>query len=51
MGILIVLALAAMLFGWQGDAWELVAGTLLVVVILYLLAIYVIFGVGIGGLS
>jgi hypothetical protein len=50
-GILILLALAAMLFRWQGDAWTVVAGKLLVVLILYLLAIYVVFGVGIGGLS
>jgi hypothetical protein len=50
-GILILLALAAMLFRWQGDAWTVVAGKLVVVLILYLLAIYVVFGVGIGGLS
>jgi hypothetical protein len=50
-GILILLALAAKLFRWQGDAWTVVAGKLLVVLILYLLAIYVVFGVGIGGLS
>jgi hypothetical protein len=49
-GILIVLAVAALLFRWQGDAWTVVAGKLLVVVVLYLVAIYAIFGVGIGGL-
>jgi hypothetical protein len=50
-GILILLALAALLFRWQGDAWTVVAGKLLVVVVLYLLTIYVVFGVGIGGLG
>ena len=50
MGIIIVLLVAAMLFRWQGDAWTVVAGKLLVVVVLYLLAIYAIFGVGIRGL-
>jgi hypothetical protein len=48
-GILIVLALAALLFRWQGDAWTVVAGKLLAVVVLYLVTIYVVFGVGIGG--
>jgi hypothetical protein len=50
-GILILRALAALLFRWQGDAWTVVAGKLLVVVVLYLLTIYVVFGVGIGGLG
>jgi hypothetical protein len=50
MGIIIVLLVAAMLFRWSGNPWEVVAGKLLVVVVLYLLAIYVIFGVGIQGL-
>ena len=50
MGIIIVLLVAALLFRWSGDPWEVVAGKLLVVVVLYLLAIYVIFGVGIQGL-
>ena len=49
-GILIVLAVAALLFRWQGDAWTVVAGKLLVVVVLYLVTIYLIFGVGIRGL-
>jgi hypothetical protein len=49
-GILIVLAFAALLFRWQGDAWTVVAGKLLVVVVLYLVTIYVVFGVGIRGL-
>jgi hypothetical protein len=48
-GILIVLALAALLFRWQGDAWTVVAGKLLAVVVLYLVTIYVVFGVGISG--
>jgi hypothetical protein len=50
-GIVILLAVAALLFRWQGDAWTVVAGKLFAVVVLYLLAIYVVFGVGIGGLS
>jgi hypothetical protein len=49
-GILILLAVAALLFRWQGDAWTVVAGKLFAVVVLYLLTIYVVFGVGIGGL-
>jgi hypothetical protein len=50
MGILILLAIAAVLFRWQGDAWTVVAGKLLVVMVLYLVTIYVVFGVGIRGL-
>ena len=50
MGVLILLALAAMLFRWQGDAWPVVAAKLLVVVMLYLVTIYIVFGIGIGGL-
>ena len=49
-GIIIVLAVAALLFRWQGDAWTVVAGKLLVVVVLYLGTIYVVFGIGIRGL-
>jgi len=49
MGIIIVVLVAAMLFRWSGDAWDVVAGKLLLVVVLYLAAIYVVFGVGIGG--
>ena len=51
MGIIVVLLVAALLFRWSGDTWEVVAGKLLVVVVLYLVAIYVVFGVGIRGLS
>ena len=51
MGILILLAIAAMLFRWQGDPWTVVAGKLLMVVVLYLVTIYVLFGVGIAGLQ
>ena len=50
-GIIIVLLVAALLFRWSGDPWEVVAGKLLVVVVLYLFAIYVVFGVGIRGLQ
>ena len=49
-GIILVLLLAALLFRWQGDAWTVVAGKLLLVVVLYLLTLYVVFGVGIRGL-
>jgi hypothetical protein len=51
MGIIIVVLVAAMLFRWSGDAWDVVAGKLLLVVVLYLAAIYVVFGVCIGGRS
>ena len=50
MGVLILLAVAALLFRWQGDTWPVVAGKLLIVVVLYLVAIYVVFGVGISEL-
>ena len=50
LGILVLLAIAAMLFRWQGDTWPVVAGKLLAVVGLYLVTIYVVFGVGIRGL-
>ena len=47
MGIILVVLVAALLFRWSGDAWEVVAGKLLLVVAFSLAAIYVIFGVGI----
>lgn len=50
MGFIILLLIAALLFRWSGDSWEVVAGKLLAVVALYLVVIYVMFGVGIGGL-
>lgn len=49
-GFIILLLIAALLFRWSGDSWEVVAGKLLAVVALYLVVIYVVFGVGIGGL-
>jgi hypothetical protein len=49
MGVLILLAVAALLFRWQGDAWPVVAAKLLAVVVLYLGAISVVFGAGLGG--
>lgn len=49
-GFIILLLIAALLFRWSGDPWEVVAGKLLAVVALYLVVIYVVFGVGIGGL-
>ena len=51
MGILVLFVLAALLFRWQGDTWAVVAGKLLAVLMLYLLAIYLVFGVGVTGLS
>jgi hypothetical protein len=51
MGIVILFVLAALLFHWQGDTWAVVAGKRLVVLLLYLLATYLVFGVGITGVS
>ena len=50
MGILILFVLAALLFRCQGGAWPVVVCEPLAVLILYLLVIYVVFGVGIGEL-
>ena len=51
MAVLILLALAVVLFCSQGDAWLVVAAKLLAIVVLYLVALYVLFGVVIVGLS
>ena len=48
-GILILFVLAALLFRWQGDRWTVVAGKLLAVLVLYVVAIYLVFGVGLPG--
>ena len=50
MGILILFVLAALLFRWQGDRWTVVAAKLLAVLVLYVVAISLVFGVGITGL-
>lgn len=50
MGILILFVLAVLLFRCQGGAWPVVVCKPLAVLILYLLVIYVVFGVGIGEL-
>jgi hypothetical protein len=49
--VLILLALAAILFRASGDAWPVVAAKLLAIVVLYLIALYVFFGVVLIGMS
>ena len=49
--VLILLVLAAALFRSQGDDWPVVAAKLIAVVVIYLVALYVIFGIVIVGLS
>ena len=51
MPVLILLALAAILFRASGDSWPVVATKVLAVVVFYLIAMYVIFGVVFVGLS
>jgi hypothetical protein len=51
MGLVLLFLLAALLFRWQGDSWTVVAGKLLVVLLLYVVAIFLVFGVGVTGLS
>jgi hypothetical protein len=49
--IVILLAVAAALFRSRGDTWPVVAAKLLAVVVVYLVALYVIFGIVVVGLS
>ena len=49
--VLILLILAAALFRSQGDAWSVVVAKLIAVVVVYLVALYVFFGIVIVGLS
>jgi hypothetical protein len=51
MPVVILLLLAAILFRSQGDSWSVVAAKLLAVVVLYLIALYVFFGVVLIGFS
>jgi hypothetical protein len=51
MAVVILLIVATALFRWPGHTWPVTCAKLLAVVVYYLVALYVVFGIVIVGLS
>lgn len=51
MAVIILLVLAAIVFRSQGNSWPVIFAKLAAVVVVYLVALYVIFGIVVIGLS